>query len=79
MNIAVLSCNLLEALASLDERLQSAVAAVGQRRSRAPREDPFAGLYVTRAQVDRSLGRKPGEPEFVATQIRSAESEELGT
>jgi hypothetical protein len=79
MNIAVPSCNLLEALASLDERLQSAVAAVGQRQSRAPGEDPFAGLYVTRAQVDRSLGRKPGEPEFVATQMRRAESEELGT
>jgi ATPase family associated with various cellular activities (AAA) len=77
MNIAAPHRDLLGALASLDARLESAVAAVAQWQNRAPGQDPFAGLYVTRAQVDRSLGRKPGEPEFPVTQVRGLEPREL--
>jgi SpoVK/Ycf46/Vps4 family AAA+-type ATPase len=77
MNIAVRRRDLLGALASLDARLQSAVATVGQRQSRAPGQDPFAGLYVTRAQVERNLGKMPGEPEFAVTPARGAVPAEL--
>jgi Winged helix domain, variant/ATPase family associated with various cellular activities (AAA) len=79
MSTAVHRSDVLAALASLDERLQAAIAAAGQRQSRTPGQDPFAGLYVTRAQVDRSLSRKPGEPEFAVNQAHRAEPAELGT
>lgn len=64
----------LHMLEGLDRLLQSAVATVGQQ-GRSPGEDPFAGLYLTRAQIERSFDHEAGMPEFAVEQTRGHEPE----
>jgi AAA+ superfamily predicted ATPase len=64
MSSAAVRAELLSALARLDAHLESAIAGAEQRQGRRPGQDPFAGLYVTLAQVRRTQGWEAGEPEY---------------
>jgi hypothetical protein len=52
----------MAALRRLDRLLASAVRVARQELGRDPANDPFRGLYVTDAEVDRLLQREPGAP-----------------
>jgi AAA+ superfamily predicted ATPase len=61
---AMIADPLLAALERLDRRLAAAVAAAEAAYGHGPGVDPYRGLYVAPADLDRLLAQTPGAPPF---------------
>ena len=68
---------LLGALARLDVLLRRALAAAEAAYGFETAGDPFRGLHVSAAEVERLLGREPGQPVLGADAEEGAEHDSV--